>query len=224
MDICHVQKPRCVALPGMLAEITTGRHRHSVNHENDMSDGKRWALDDGLRVAIQLMAQLEPYVERMCIVGSVRRKKRDVGDVELLFIPKIEMHRVDMFQEEAVDLCAFRINALVESFYLRKRLNKDGHIAGWGERNKLALFAENLMPVDLFSTTTENWWVSLVIRTGGKDTNLRLTMGANRLGRTLNAYGCGVTDRKTGIVTAATSEREVFELCDVPYLEPVQRT
>lgn len=79
----------------------------------------------------------------------------------------------------------------------------------------------------------ENWWVSLVVRTGSKETNLRLTTGAQRLGRTLHAYGSGVTINRAqtiggeahlpGSEIKATSEQAVFELCEVPYLEPEQR-
>jgi hypothetical protein len=51
-------------------------------------------------------------------------------------------------------------------------------------------------------TTRENWFVSLVIRTGSKDTNLLLTTGAQKLGRKLNAYGCGVTGPDGTIIAA----------------------
>ena len=67
-----------------------------------------------------------------------------------------------------------------------------------------------------------NWWVSLVIRTGGKETNLQLTNGAIRLGRSLMAYGCGARC-SDGSIIAATSEQHVFELCGVPYREPADR-
>ena len=188
-----------------------------------MSDGKRWHIDEANSVAARVQQQIEHYCERIEVVGSVRRGKREVGDVELLFIPKFDNRQIDMFVTRPIDTAHERIIALANTGFLAKRLNKEGHIAGWGTKNKLAVFVENGMPVDLFSTTADDWWVSLVIRTGGKYSNLRLTTGANILNRTLNAYGCGVTDRKTGIVTAATSERHVFELCGVPYQEPEDR-
>lgn len=64
-----------------------------------------------------------------------------------------------------------------------------------------------------------NWFVSLVIRTGSKEMNLKLTDGAIKLGRTLNAYGSGVT-LEDGRVMPATSEEDVFFLCQVPYVPP----
>lgn len=183
----------------------------------------KWPRATAEWTANVLIAELMPYVERIEIVGSVRRKKDEVGDVELLFIPKVADDQSDMFTPAKLDLASEFIDHLESIGVLAKRKSVAGHDAGWGAKNKLAVFVENGMPVDLFSTTLEDWFVSLVIRTGGKETNLMLTNGANKLNRTLNAYGSGVTDRKTGIVTPATSERHVFELCGVTYAEPEGR-
>lgn len=73
--------------------------------------------------------------------------------------------------------------------------------------------------MDFFSTTAENWNVSLVIRTGGKATNLKLTNGAIAKGAHLQAFGSGIVLQNKKIIPA-TSERHVFELCGVPYQEP----
>jgi DNA polymerase/3'-5' exonuclease PolX len=188
-----------------------------------MSDKPRWPIADAREAAARMMMRLQSFCERIEIVGSVRRGKPLVGDVELLFIPKIEERKVDMFITRPFDLAHEAINAMIPE-YLTKRKNVEGHFAGWGDKNKLAVIVENGMPIDLFSTTTANWFVSLVVRTGGKENNLKLTTGANRLGRTLNAYGCGVTDRRTGEVIPATSEEHVFELCGEKYLKPEDRT
>ncbi len=92
----------------------------------------------------------------------------------------------------------------------------------WGPKNKLAIHCETGIAVDFFATTIENWWVSLVIRTGGKATNLKLTTGALDKGMHLNAYGSGFTLQNKQVVPAR-SEREVFELAGVPYREPWER-
>ena len=44
----------------------------------------------------------------------------------------------------------------------------------------------------------------MVVRTGSKETNLRLTTGAQKQGRSLNAYGRGVTCSDGSIVPATT--------------------
>lgn len=188
-----------------------------------MPDKFKWPRATAVWTANVLIAELRPYVERIETVGSVRRNKDEVGDVKLLFIPILKDDQSDMFLPSQFDLADEFLCHLESIGVLAKRKSATGYDAGWGPKNKLAVFVENGMPVDLFDTTAENWHVALVVRTGGKESNLMLTTGANKLNRTLNAYGCGVTDRKTGIVTPARSEREVFELCGVPYVEPEDR-
>jgi len=53
--------------------------------------------------------------------------------------------------------------------------------------------------------------------------NMLLTRSALRRGRTLMAYGCGVQDLETWMITPAASEEHVFELCGVPYRQPWER-
>jgi DNA polymerase/3'-5' exonuclease PolX len=186
-----------------------------------MGDKIKWPLATADWLAQVMIAELRPFVERIEVVGSVRRRKAEVGDVELLFIPKLQDDQSDMFTRTKLDLASEHLDHLKSVGALAKRKNIAGYDAGWGPKNKLAVFAG--MPLDLFSTTGENWFVSLVIRTGGKENNLKLTTGAQKLNRTLHAYGAGVEDRKTGIVTPALSERQVFELCGCEYVEPQDR-
>ena len=173
-------------------------------------------------VADQIMAELEPFCQQITIAGSLRRGQPEVGDIELLFVPRYEDRQIDFFNKEPVDTAAEKINQWHAAGTIFKRPNVDGHFT-WGPQNKLAVHTDSGIPVDFFSTKPENWWVALVIRTGSKETNLRLTTGAQARQRTLNAYGSGVT-LQGGRVIPATSEAHVFELCGVPYLEPHERT
>lgn len=186
-----------------------------------MSDKKKFPREKALSVANELLATLAPFCERIAIAGSLRRGKAEVGDIELLYIPRIESRQADFFSSAPANLAAEKIGQLLSSQILTKRPSKTG-VFTWGENNKLGIHVPSGVPVDLFQTTADNWWVSLVIRTGSKDTNLALTTGAQRQHARLNAYGSGVT-WSDGTQTPATSERHVFELCGVPYLEPDQR-
>jgi DNA polymerase/3'-5' exonuclease PolX len=139
-----------------------------------------------------------------------------------LYVAREHLAPTGLFDSELVNFAEGRIQAALDNGILVKRPNKRGHFT-WGPKNKLAVHVGSGIPVDLFATTEENWWVSLVIRTGSKETNLKLAMGAQERGRSLEAYGSGVRDLATGEVTPATSERQVFELCGVEYLEPEYR-
>ena len=77
----------------------------------------------------------------------------------------------------------------------------------------------NLKP--LFSTDEECWPVALVIRTGGAETNKRIATAAIRKGWRLQAYGSGFSTPQGNII--CNSEREVFELVGMKYLEPCER-
>lgn len=176
-----------------------------------------------LTVGEMLVKELAPFTERIEIVGSVRRKRPLCSDLELLYIPKLEKRKTGLFDEDAaqINLVDKILDEWLASGLISKRPNKAGMLA-WGEKNKLAVHSLSGIPLDLFSTTADNWAVSLVIRTGSKETNLRLTSSAIARGGHLNAYGCGVT-WKDGTSTPAISEEDVFKMCGVPYIEPHAR-
>lgn len=186
-----------------------------------MNPDYKWDIVDARPVAQELVNLLTPVCERIEIAGSMRRGKTRISDIELLYVPKFEPRLVDMFESAPFNLADEKLEHLLTTGILEKRKRSDGFFA-WGEKNKFATHARSHIPVDLFSTTAENWWVSLVVRTGSKETNLKLTTAAQARGRSLIAYGAGVKQRDRTI-TPAHSEREVFELCGVPYLEPHQR-
>lgn len=182
---------------------------------------QKFDSEDAMPIAKELIEQLRPFVERIEIAGSLRRCKDQVGDIELLFIPRLDTRQSDMFSTEPVDLAHEQLNHMLASGQLQKRPSETG-VCTWGRLNKLAIHTASGIPVDFFATTPENWWVSLVIRTGSKETNLQLTTGAQRKGAKLNAYGSGIT-WSDGSQTAATSEQHVFELCGVEYRYPNER-
>jgi DNA polymerase/3'-5' exonuclease PolX len=181
----------------------------------------RFAAAEARTVAERIVAALSPFCERIEIAGSLRRGKPTVGDVEILYVPKAEDRPDGLFGSKPASLADERIEQALADGAIVKRPSKAG-IFTWGEKNKLAVHVASGIPVDFFGTTLENWWVSLVVRTGSAEMNLELTTTAQRQGRSLLAYGCGVR-QPDGMVIAATSERAVFEMCGVAYREPHQR-
>lgn len=188
-----------------------------------MSDKPKFSIDLARYVAKSLLDRLHPYTNRIVIAGSIRREKPMVGDIELLYIPKFGLRHDpnDWFATSEANLADLEIAAMERDGTLVRRKTIDGKEV-FGPKNKLMVHVATGIPVDLFATNEQNWWVSLVIRTGSKETNIRLTTGAQQLGARLNAYGCGIT-LENGRVVPATSERHLFELCGVPYCEPSQR-
>jgi DNA polymerase/3'-5' exonuclease PolX len=188
-----------------------------------MSKEQRYPYCEAMEVASELVRRLQGCCERIKVAGSLRRGHPTVGDAELLFVPRRAVRPTpgDFFGSTEVDLAAEVLGEMLADGTLEKRLSEGGTEA-WGPQNKLAVHAASGLHVDLFSTCEANWWTALVVRTGGQESNIVLAVGAQRLGRKLNAYGCGVT-MPDGAAVRAESEEHLFELCGIPYLKPEER-
>ncbi len=168
-------------------------------------------LKEAKLIAENLKALLEPSCERIEIAGSVRRQKPQVGDIELLCIPKY----VGGF-----DQLDRAIEELMFQHILDFRLNKLGSRV-YGLKNKLLQHVESGIGVDIFSTTEECWSVALVMRTGSVKTNMKIAKAALKKGYRFHAYGSGFTTPRGNIV--CHSEAEVFEAVGLPCLNPWER-
>jgi DNA polymerase/3'-5' exonuclease PolX len=174
----------------------------------------RCPLGRAEEIADEVLKLLETSCERIVIAGSIRRRKPEVGDIEILAIPKyggLSCH-VNLLDQETLDLMHRGI--------LDFRLSKRGRRA-FGQKNKLMVHLPSGLAVDVFSTDERCWPVALVARTGGKVTNQRIAVAAIRKGCHLQAYGSGFSTPQGDVI--CKSERDVFEFVGLPYLEPEQR-
>jgi DNA polymerase (family 10) len=168
-------------------------------------------LEKARAIAQEIVYWLTPACERIVIAGSIRRRKPEVGDIELLCIPRFV---------NSIDYLDRMVRALVTQRRLGFRRNKLGSRV-YGPKNKLMAHLPSGIGVDIFSTTEECWAVSLVVRTGGEKTNKRIAAAAIRKGWRFHAYGDGF-DAPGGHITCST-EQKVFEVVGLPYLPPEQR-
>ncbi len=159
-------------------------------------------------IANELLKILEADCERITIAGSIRRRKPYPGDIEILAIPKY-VDGVDRLDEEIKKLMAERL--------LGYRRNVRNSIT-YGPKNKLLVHLPSGIGVDIFSTDSECWWVSLVVRTGGEWTNKRIATAAIRKGWHLQAYGHGFSTPQGDVV--CRSEEEVFRAVGLDYRQP----
>ena len=170
-------------------------------------------LEGAREIAEEIKGLLEPACDRIVIAGSIRRGRPDVGDIELLAIPRC-------YPSLLVDLLDQKILFLISKGFLGYRLNKRGSRM-YGPLNKLLTHARSGVGVDIFSTNELCWWVALVVRTGGKITNQRISTAALRQGWRFHAYGAGFTSPEGEIFCA--SEQEVFAAVGLPYELPERR-
>ena len=181
----------------------------------------KFSRAEALAVARELCQALKPYTDRLIVAGSLRRRKELVGDVEILYIPKSEERTIDFFAKTNVNLVDEVLSSLLQKEVIRHRLNVNGSEM-WGQKNKLAVHVATGIPVDFFSATPGNWCNYLVCRTGSAENNTRIASEAQAKGWKWHPYGEGFTDNY-GDPVPITSEKAVFELLNLTYLEPWER-
>lgn len=174
-------------------------------------------------VADEICALLEPVSARLIVAGSIRRRADFVGDVEIVFIPKFEQRKVDMFAFSEIRLTAEAINKMIEDGRISKRLTDIG-TTSWGLKNKLALHTASGIPLDLFSTTAENFPNYLVCRTGPAELNVRICVAAEKRGWKWHPYSNGFTKiNGSEPPYIVKEERDGFEFVGLEYREPWER-
>ena len=169
-------------------------------------------LEKAKAIAEELKTLLEPACQKIEIAGSIRRRKPEVGDIELLVIPKFD---------GPVDQLDKKLKWLIGTRVLEYRPNKRDIIT-YGPKNKFLRYVESGIGIDIFSTDEECWWVALVVRTGRERTNKKIASLAIERGLRFHAYGRGFT-RADGSELVYHSEEDVFKAVGLSYLEPWER-
>ncbi len=192
-----------------------------------MSAGEpiRWA--EAQAVATALVGELAEACERVEIAGSVRRRKGEVHDLEVVAIPR-RVPITDMWGEAvgSMDQMAELIDHLILSGrVLAPRAvevhRKDGSTEvqqRMGAAYKALVYRG--MPVDLFITDAERWGCIFALRTGPGDWNTRLVTDCKRWFRR-------VEDGRVlhlGRVVPTPEEADFFRALGVPWLEPWERS
>ena len=181
---------------------------------------RTWPLAEAREVAEELITLLRPACEKIAVAGSVRRRKDQVGDIELLCISKV-LSDLDFFGKSTdYAILDKMLVGIIGDGLLDYRLNRKGSRA-FGPLNKLLVHRPSGIGVDIFSTTAENWGLSLLVRTGSRSFNIKVMTRFRSLGMQGHAYG-GVTDQH-GRDLACPTEEEVFRILQWPFVAPEQR-
>jgi DNA polymerase/3'-5' exonuclease PolX len=186
----------------------------------------KFPLADAQRVADALVAVLGFGCHRLMIVGSVRRAKKSVSDIELLYIPRFEdlPDPGDLFGTKIPTNMADQIlSKLIAGGMLGARPDKHG-LPRWGPFNKHGVHLPTGIPIDLFSATAETWACQLVCRTGSSKSNIAIALAAQGKELKWQPYGVGFEHRHTGEQRiTCTTEAEVFEAVGLTCKEPHER-
>ncbi len=169
------------------------------------------------------------------VCGSLRRMKAEVGDVEIVFVPRVRVVKPELrdlfgavIAREVTELETHPVlDAMVAQCWLSRRLKSDGSQT-WGKWIRLAVHVASGVPVDFFACTAAAWWNIVVCRTGGKETNTAICMAAQRKGWHWNPSPDAPGFRRLkGLageeLHAVSSEAGVFDFVGLPFLKPEER-
>lgn len=154
-------------------------------------------LERAQKIAREVIKRLSPYCarERIEVVGSVRRKKPSVKDIDIVLIPS-------------------------DLWNLHHEIKGMGQVRMSG--NKIMRVMVGSVQVDIYFATPETWATLLLIRTGSAENNIRLCSLAKKKGWHLAASGDGLFNEK-GERIAGDSEESIYEALGLLYREPWER-
>lgn len=160
-------------------------------------------LERAQKIAAAVVERLAPYCKRrednkgyyIEVVGSVRRKKPWVNDIDLILVPN------DLWNlhHEIMGLGQMRMSG-----------------------SKIMRVMVGSTQVDIYVADEQTWATLLLIRTGSAENNIRLATLAKKRGWHLAASGDGLFNER-GERIAGDTERSIYDALGVPWQEPEER-
>ena len=151
-------------------------------------------LLDALKIAEAYKEIISPFCHRIEIAGSIRRRKPEVKDIELVAIPKIE-RLMDM----------------------RDVFRKWTHIKGQVTGKYMAYKLPEGINLDFFMCSKETWGCNFLIRTGSADFSHALVSRVPRFKFREARLWCGDNLLET------PEEKDVFGFLGLQWIEPPHR-
>jgi DNA polymerase (family 10) len=162
-------------------------------------------------IALKIQEQLAPLCERIEIAGSIRRARPEVGDIDLVLLPK--PGQLSAIKARCTQRCTMVRDGEQNCIY---RLTLSG-----GVEIQLDIFIARPAVSDLLNTAPGNFGTLLLCRTGSKEHNIYLVEHAKRLGRRWNPYRGVIDEQQT--VLASETEQDIFTALKLPWIKPEDR-
>jgi DNA polymerase (family 10) len=161
----------------------------------------RMPYAEALSIAEKRRAELEPHCYRIEIAGSLRRKRSDIGDIEIVAIPK--PYGVGLFESGIASV-----------------------ISQWPAiKGELPCkYTQRILPegikIDLFFATPENWGLIFAIRTGSAEFSHHV-LATGWVQRGYKSLEGMLHYRDNPI--PVREERDLFGLIKIPFVQPEHR-
>ncbi|MCX7608946.1 MAG: hypothetical protein N2049_06990 [Anaerolineales bacterium] len=171
-----------------------------------MSSGKM-PLDEAEKIARKYVGLLAPYCRRIEIAGSIRRRKAEVGDIEIVAepLPVIDLFdSANGYHDLTLPLPAIKNGQRYKQYALPEGLNLDLFIV--------------LPPAQ--------WGVILALRTGSAAFSRKLVTSKRQGGFLPSDYAVkdgAVHYIKTGNLIPTPEEADFLNLCGLGWIDPEER-
>ena len=181
-------------------------------------------LSEAKPLAQKILETMNPFIERAEIAGSIRRKKAECRDIEIVAIPRLGQPK-DLFGLEPENLLykwAMQMEREERIHWIKPGTDQ---IIRWPlqEQGKYwrGLLVKSGIKLDLFLTTKESWGVIYLIRTGSSDFSFRcVSKYAMESGH--NFHNGHLFD-SNGRIVPTPEEEDVFRALGLDYIAPEDR-
>lgn len=141
------------------------------------------------------------------MVGSYRRKKKDMGDIDILIKNQdnIELNKI--------------IDKLKENYYIKEILAN-------GKKKFMGICKIDNLParrIDILLTNEEHYYYTLLYFTGSYEHNIKMRKRALELGYSLSEYGIKNIESNKYIENEIKSEKDIFKILNMEYVKPEDR-
>ena len=156
---------------------------------------EKTSREDACIVAEWLEEMLEPLCHTVTTVGSIRRGKDMIGDIDVVVIPKADPA---VFLEQCKEIIEYEYG---------------------GKKKIFGMFFDR--PINIFVTTPESYGACTYQMTGPAMYNIMMRRCAKLKGMRLNEYG--LFDVESGEQIAGHNEESIFEALGYEYRAPNER-
>ncbi len=158
-------------------------------------------LEEAEVIAKEVRANAEACCERLELVGSIRRRKPEVHDVDFVALTS---NNIEWFR-------------IVTEL---KKLKMKTICSGKSVLKTLVPFGSGFFQVDFYRAEQKTFGIHKLIRTGSAEHNMWMAGCAHSKGMRLQ-YSQGLL--KEGVAVAGEDEKDVFDALDLRYPDPQER-
>lgn len=185
----------------MIEELPKTELQEKIKEAQKLQDKvKRHLLSYAENIASSVVEWIknEPSVEKIDVLGSLRRRVATVGDIDIAVGTNKPIEVIERF---------------VQYPNIQKIIEK-------GDVTSSILLPNNVQ-VDILVMNPESYGNALQHFTGSKNHNIALREYSKKIGYSMSEHG--IKNIKTGKMTGIKTEKELYEFLDLKYVEPELR-